>query len=521
MSDLLARVTQAIERHALCAAGQTVVVGVSGGVDSLVLLHVLLALRDRLGIRLHVATLDHGLRGEAGAADAAFVRATAEAWGVPCTTGRADVPALADSLGLGIEETARRVRYTFLVRVARQVGAKRVAVGHQRDDQAETVLLHLLRGSGLSGLRGMAPISPLTDSHILADIPLQCDPSLNSSAAPQLWPMLIRPLLTISRAEIEAYAAAHGLQPRADASNADLTYLRNRLRHQVLPLLETLNPNIRQTLAQTADVLRADAEVLEAAGEAALRQVTRSSPPGSVLFDRAAWAVLPLALKRYTLRAAVRQLRPDLRDVTYAHIADAVALAESGRTGARAPLPGGLALRVSYETLVIGPAAEGTAEVGDAAPALDPAQAGLSFTAGETVERPFGAWVFSARPLRPDDDLPALHADPLCAALWVPVGATLALRTRRAGDRFRPRGLGGHSQKLADTLIAMRVPAPWRERVPLLTANGVIAWFVAPTPEGVRGRVAEPFAMPDPPEKSRTAVGVVVRWQRLSALLRV
>jgi tRNA(Ile)-lysidine synthetase-like protein len=105
--------------------------------------------------------------------------------------------------------------------------------------------------------------------------------------------------------------------------------------------------------------------------------------------------------------------------------------------------------------------------------------------------------------------------------LWVPVGATLALRTRQAGDRFRPRGLGGHSQKLADTLIAMRVPAPWRERVPLLTVNGVIAWFVAPTPEGVRGRVAEPFALPDSLEDSRTAVGVVVRWHRLTALPRL
>jgi tRNA(Ile)-lysidine synthase len=521
MSDLLARVTQAIERHGLCAAGQTVVVGVSGGVDSLVLLHVLLALRDRLSIRLHVATLDHGLRGEAGAADAAFVRATAAAWGVPCTAGRADVPALADSLRLGIEETARRVRYTFLVQVARQVRAERVAVGHQRDDQAETVLLHLLRGSGLNGLRGMAPLSPLTGSHILADVPLLCDPPLTAPAAPDLWPVLIRPLLDISRAEIEAYAAAHGLQPRADASNADLTYLRNRLRHQVLPLLETLNPNIRQTLAQTADVLRADAEALEAAGAEALAQVTRPSPPGSVVFDQAAWAALPLAFKRYTLRAALRQLRPDLRDVTYAHIADAVTLAEAGRTGARAPLPGGLTLRVGYGALVIGPADDSAAEIGDDAPALDPALSGLSFTAGETVERTFGTWVFSARPLHPDDDLPALHADPLGAALWVPAGATLALRTRQAGDRFRPRGLGGHSQKLADTLIAMRVPAPWRERVPLLTVNGVIAWFVAPTPEGVRGRVAEPFARPDLPEDSRTAVGVMVCWRRLTALPRV
>lgn len=516
MSDLLARVAQTIERHALCAPGQTIVVGVSGGVDSLVLLHGLVALRDRLGVALHAATLDHGLRGAAGAADVAFVRQTAAAWGVPCTAGRADVRAIAQMARLGVEETARRVRYTFLVRVACQVGAARVAVGHQRDDQAETVLMHLVRGSGLSGLRGMLPASPLTASHVLEGIPLEFDPPLSSPAAPESWPVLIRPLLDICRAEIEAYAAEHNLQPRTDASNADLTFLRNRLRHQVLPLLETLNPNIRQTLAQTADVLRADAELIEAAGAAALAHATRpTSSAGAVVLDRGVWAKLPLALKRQLVRAAIRQVRPALREVTYEHIAEAVALADSGQIGARAPLPGGLTLRVSYDALIVGEAETGAAEVSDA-PALDPTRPGPHFRAGQRGRYVAGEWVFTVRPLDAADDLAALHADPLCAALWVPPGATLALRTRRPGDRFRPRGLRGHSQKLSDTLIALRVPAPWRDRVPLLTVDEAIAWLVAPTPNGVRGRVAEPFALPDPLPEDRTGVGVVVCWRRLN-----
>lgn len=519
MPDLVGRVAQTIERYALCAPGDHVVVGVSGGVDSLVLLHVLCRLRDRLGIALHVATLDHGLRGAVGAADADFVRTTAEAWGVPVTMGRTEVPALAKALRLGVEETARRVRYTFLVRVARQVGAERVAVGHQRDDQAETVLMHLVRGSGLSGLRGMAPASLLTDSHILADIPLHCDPPLEAPVAPHLWPVLIRPLLEVSRADILAYAADQGLQPRADASNADLTYLRNRLRHEVLPLLETLNPNIRQTLAQTADVLRADAAALEGLGTTALAQVMRPSSPGTVVLDRRVWEQLPLALKRYVIRAAVCQLRPALRDLSYAHISGATTVAQGGRIGARASLPAGLALRVGYDTLIVGEA--GAVEVGGDAPALDPSRPGPSFRAGQVAEYVSGEWCFSARPLQSTDEVAAVLADPLCAVLWVPEDATLALRTRRPGDRFRPRGLGGHSQKLADTLIALRVPALWRDRVPLLTVNGVIAWFVAPTPEGVRGRVAEPFALPDPLPEGRTGVGVVVCWRRLAQLREV
>jgi tRNA(Ile)-lysidine synthase len=506
VSSLLARVEQAVARHALMEPGETVVVGVSGGPDSLVLLHVL----KRLGRwRLHVATLDHGMRGAAGAADAEFVRQTAAAWGLPVTVCRADVPALVRVGKLNPEEAARLARYVFLQRVAQQVGAAKIAVGHHQDDQAETVLMHLIRGSGLDGLRGMLPAAPL--ERLSQDLPVAFDPPLvKAPAAPDTWPVVVRPLLDVSRAEIDAYAAEHGLQPRHDATNKDRTYFRNRLRHDVIPLLAELNPNFRAALARTADILREDSALVRRAGEAALTEVIREDHAGAISLDRAAWSGLSAAEKRYAMRAAVARLRPDLRDIGFEHVENALAVAESGKTGAAATLPGGLVLRVDYETLVI--AARDTPPAIDA-PGLVSGAGGHEFRPDEHVIWTSGGWTFEARPLAAGDEVSALHADPLAAALAVPEGARLWLRTRQPGDRFLPRGLGGRSQKLADTLINMRVPSAWRNRVPLLIVDDRVAWFVAPTRDGLRGRVAEPFGLSEKWAETGS-MGVAVCWQR-------
>jgi tRNA(Ile)-lysidine synthase len=484
--------------------GEAVVVGVSGGPDSLVLLHALHTLGRW---RLHVATLDHGMRGPAGAADADFVRRTAAAWGLPATVGRADVPAAARAHKLNLEEAARQVRYIFLRRVARHVGASRIAVGHNQDDQAETVLMHLIRGGGLDGLRGMLPAVPLSGLVLPGDVTVVCDPPLTAeSAGPES--VLVRPLLDVSRAEIESYVMEHGLMPCRDVTNDNLTYFRNRLRHEVIPLLAGLNPNIRETLARTADVLREDAALVRQAGEAAVRRVIRESRPEAAILDRGAWSVLSPAEQRYVIRVVVARLRPDLRNLGFEHVENAIEIAQSGQTGAAATLPGGLALRVSYDSLMIGRL---DAPVSIDAPALDEGAEGLAFRPGERVTWSFGAWTFEAA--GPDADLQTIYADPLAAALAVPAEARLTLRTRRPGDRFLPRGLGGRSQKLSDTLINLRVPAAWRDRVPLLMVDERLAWFVAPTADGVRGRVAEPFALPEQGLQPGTVM-VVVGWRK-------
>ena len=241
-------VADALQSAPVFEMGAPLVVGVSGGADSLCLLHALHALRalaPELGLRLHVAHLDHGLRATS-AADAAWVRALCVAWELPCTLDRCDVRALAEREGRSLEDAARQARYRFLAQVARQVGARAVAVGHTADDQAETVLLHLIRGTGLEGLAGMAPDAawPLPDEQGTDGL------------------RLLRPLLALTRADTEAYCAAVGLTPRQDESNRDLAYARNRVRLELLPLLRELNPGITATLGRTAAAIAGDVAAL-------------------------------------------------------------------------------------------------------------------------------------------------------------------------------------------------------------------------------------------------------------------
>ncbi|MBZ0278007.1 MAG: tRNA lysidine(34) synthetase TilS, partial [Anaerolineae bacterium] len=223
---------QTIQKHNLIPPHTMIVVAVSGGADSLALLHLLRDIRKRLRCDLHVATLDHGLRGEAGAADARFVAETAASWGLPVTVGQVSVPALMSQTGQGLEAAARRARYAFLAQTAQTTGAAVIASAHHADDQAETILLHLLRGAGLNGLRGMAYRAPVP-------------------GYPHLT--LIRPLLNVTRTEIDSYCREHGLVPREDASNQDVAMLRNRIRAEVLPRLRTINPQIAQALISLAD----------------------------------------------------------------------------------------------------------------------------------------------------------------------------------------------------------------------------------------------------------------------------
>ncbi|RPJ01602.1 MAG: hypothetical protein EHM39_03060, partial [Chloroflexi bacterium] len=306
-----------------------------------------------------------------------------------------------------------------------------------------------------------------------------------------------------------ATAAANDLQPRHDATNEDLSYFRNRLRHEVIPLLAELNPNIHEALARTADILRDDAVLVQRAGEAAVHHAVIDTQLDRFTLDREHWQALLPAEKRYVIRALIARLRPDRRDVEFEHIQNAIQIADTGTTGATADLAGGIRLRVEYETLVLG--AVDTPPVPNA-PALPQDMPLRLFHPGERVRWAFGMWWFEAGPLEPADDPNVSHADPLAAVLMVPQESRLVLRTRLPGDRFLPRGLGGHSQKLSDTLINMRVPRAWRDRVPLLLVDDVLAWFVAPTGEsGLRGRVAEPFALPATGTEPGT-ITIKVRW---------
>jgi tRNA(Ile)-lysidine synthase len=274
-----------------------------------------LALAPSLGLRTTIAHLDHGLRGAAARADAEFVSAFAERNDCPAIVDHVDVATLAREQHLSVEVAARHARYAFLAAAARTAGAAYIALAHNSDDQAETVLLRLLRGTGLSGLRGMQVLSSLQ-----ADL-RETLPGDNLEGAQSL--VLVRPLLGVSRAEIESYCVARALSPRRDTSNEEAHHTRNRVRHELLPLLERYNPAIRRVLVRLADTASSDLEIVAHATRQAFASVLLRESPQGITLDRIAWRQLSVGLQRATLREAVRELKHDLTNLKFAGVEEA------------------------------------------------------------------------------------------------------------------------------------------------------------------------------------------------------
>ncbi len=246
---MLQRVLKHVREHRLINPGERVLVGVSGGLDSCVLLDCLVRLQSELRCELMVAHMNHLLRGPESAEDARFVHELALKYGLLLISEAQDVSRYAKEQQIGIEVSGRKLRYHFFLRVAREYGCEKVAVGHHADDQVETVLMRLLRGSGTGGLGGMTPIRPLAER----------------------W--LIRPLLPFFRDEIERYAARGRIPYRTDETNRSLRYTRNRIRHELLPLLRIYNPRIRERLKELAEQLGREEDYLHNQAESVLREI--------------------------------------------------------------------------------------------------------------------------------------------------------------------------------------------------------------------------------------------------------
>lgn len=456
-SDLLDRVRATLEQHQLVANGARIVVGVSGGPDSLTLLHVLRALRDEYKLTLHIAHLNHQLRGDESNADAEFVRAIANEWKLPATIETRDVKTLAQQHHLSIEEAARRARYAFLAQVAQREGAWLVAVAHHRDDQVETLLLHLLRGAGLAGLRGIQYKTPLRGAGFGLDASF--DESMLS---------LIRPLLDVTRTDIDEYAHAHYLAPRLDRSNFETAFARNRLRYNVIPFLETFNPNLRDALYRTSLSISDDYDFIDKVVADELARVARTEQ-GAFVFAREAWCALHPALQRGTLREAIRRIRGDLRNISWTHVEEARKIALKKNAGAEATLANGLILVVGYSEFVLADAAQGVP-----LPDLPLLHAdSLPVPSEGLTELPATDWVIETQLL---DEMPQA-ADRWTAVLDSAMcRGERFLRHRRPGDRFQPAGMNGHTRTLHEFMIDEKIQRTVRALLPLLVVGDRIVW---------------------------------------------
>ena len=437
---------QAMASSGLDLSGGPLVVAVSGGADSLSLLHALVHTGTTLGIKsLHAAHLDHGLRGEFGEQDSAFVQAQAKAWGLAVTAERADVAAHRKGRkGMSLEMAARELRHRFLADLALRLGAPAVALGHTADDQAETVLLHLSRGAGIAGLQGMRPVSP----------------SPAQGAGPAL---LVRPLLEVWRSETQAYCLEAGLEPRLDASNDSLQFTRNRLRHQTIPVLEALNPSVRRTLVRLARTVSRDADFIEAAVAEHWPEIAR--PEGGGLRLRA---------------EALRTLHPALQvRVLLQACRDTAGVVSQRRAEAALRLlhePPGKSMQLSADWLLsIGHRHLALAKLEDALPAPYTALEGLHRLniPGDTG---LPGWRVSTA-FAPIEDAPRVDS-PWHVQLDASVaGIELSVRSWLPGDRMQPSGMRG-TKKLQDIFTDAKAPKAWRAGIPVVVSPRGIVWVV-------------------------------------------
>ena len=457
-------------REGLLVTNDKVVIGVSGGPDSLCLLHLLKTLASNLDLTLTIAHFNHQIRAESAQADEDFIREIAEQWSLPIFIDTKNIPDLARKHKQSLEEAGRHARYLFLWQVAENVNANKIAVGHNADDQAETVLMHFLRGSGLNGLRGMEPIIEIDR--------LQLRPLVHLTKPVQSSPKLIRPLLETSRSAIETYCQHHKLFPRQDVSNSDPTFLRNRLRHELIPHLETYNPNIRQTLQRTAKIVAAEVAHLEAHVQRAWDAVVESHSAQKTVFNRERWSGLALALKRSLLRSAIQTLSEKSIDTQFDHIEAAINILATGKTGAIAPLPQQLKLIVGYDTFTL--AKQGSSSDSDTLdrpqlltdevlPVAIPGVTTLPKTMWQLDTKILDKRMLSAAQIQQHHRWEAyLDAEIL--------GEQVVLRTRRPGDTFFPLGLSGHRKKIKSFMIDEKIPGEHRPYIPLLVSDNQISW---------------------------------------------
>jgi tRNA(Ile)-lysidine synthase len=419
--------------NGLLPEGERILVAVSGGPDSTALLLALNQLSHRGGFELAVGYLDHGLRGpQAAGREEAFVRDLATSRGLPVLVGHADVRARGRGRKQSIETAAREERYSFLLKSAHEAGCSLVATGHTASDQAETVLMHLLRGSGLGGLSGIAPRSAW---------PFGPDTKVG----------LIRPLLSVTRADTLSYCAALGIEALTDESNESPEFLRNRLRQELIPSLRQYNHDVEAALVRLADAARADNAVLDHLAEGAIERID-----GGISLSRELLNGWPQALRRRACIAAYEALLGDARDVSQRHLTALDRLLTHGQTGDHLDLPRGVSATLKQESLVFASDPVARAMPEDCAHLPVPGEAMF----GELSLRAGGPAILTAVVVEVDAEA---------------AGNRLAVRRRRPGDRFQPLGMR-ETKKLQDFLVDEHVPRSERDSIPIFENERGIIW---------------------------------------------
>lgn len=435
----LATVADAVYRHQMLERGDTVLVAVSGGPDSVALLHCLVAMETHWDLRLVVGHLNHQLRGAIADEEAAFVERLASGLEIPCEIGSRNVESYGVEHRLSVQQAARAVRYAFYDEVADDYGATKIALGHQADDNAESILMHLLRGTGP---RGLAGIPPVREGRI------------------------IRPLIDVTRAQVLQFLKDGGFQYVRDRSNRDPKYLRNRIRHQLLPSLnKDYNPNTSSALTRLASILRHEEDFWNHHVQGALQDLLLKQTTDRITLSANGLARLHPALLRRLVRYVVLSLEGNLKRLGHSHVEAVVRLTQGTSPSGRLDLPHGIGVvRDRHEvTFLLG--------LQEARPVFEYHITGMGTTFIREVGTLLKLSVCGANEIKRPKEYPPTTALFDFAAVSLP----LIVRSFKEGDRFRPLGMSG-SQKVKDFFINNKVSRSRRQKCLLLLSGGRIIW---------------------------------------------
>ncbi|MCC6545008.1 MAG: tRNA lysidine(34) synthetase TilS [Nitrospirae bacterium] len=441
---LIKKVRETIKHFKMLEYGDNVLVAVSSGPDSVCLLHVLKELQDENNLSLNIAHLNHGFRGEEAEDDARFVQDMGDSLGIPVIAEYSDIPAYARAERISKQEAAREVRYRFLSSASDKTGADRIALGHTADDQAETFLMRLLRGSGSHGLSGIPPVRG----------------------------MIIRPLIGVLRKEISEYLSSYNIRCRIDSSNLSPVYLRNKIRLELIPYLaKEYNPNIMNTIIRSLNVLRDEDIFLENYVKTMFRDVVKNQADGIIQFDVKRFNACEKPVKRRLVRCAVEFLKgSEGIALSFQHVEEALSLLYHNRSG-EINLPAGVVAERRGDLFSI---------YLQSSVISTPQYALTVRIPGDTIVHEAGIKInttirSSLFPKRGTQDKAETGRD----TAYFDINKftePLIVRNRREGDFFCPQGMGGKRKKIKEYFIDLKISRKDKERIPILTSPEGIMW---------------------------------------------
>ena len=434
--DLLLKLRETIQKHNMLKEGDRVVVGVSGGPDSTALIHLLCRLKQDYKLGIWIAHLNHELRSEAKE-EAEWVKRFASQLKVPIILDSLNVALIAKEKKMSVEMAAREVRYNFFERVANEVRATKIALGHTASDQVETLLMRLIRGTGLDGLTGIPPIRG----------------------------KIIRPLINIFREEIEKYCQIYNLYPCRDSSNQKLFFFRNKIRLRLIPFIcREYNPQFNQVLFQTADILREERKCLDEIAERILKKlILKRSDRQITINAEKLLSSHPLALQRRVIRKLILEVKGNLKNVSFIHI-DKILKLRSDKGTKIINLPGDIIAKREYHQLVI-----------EKREQKYPSFFSSLSVPGKTILS-YPGFLFESEVSYKKSS--CFSSDPYCIQLdWDKLPDSLFLRGRKKGDKFQPLGMKGE-KKLKDFFIDLKIPLQQRDKIPILVSGKRIVWVV-------------------------------------------